>query len=82
MSDYQHWNDRFSAINIKITKNQKEWLAQKASLVRDNNLDPVPPGNRVYPQHLIGIAIELLQSSRVDWSQVKNIEDLRNQLNL
>ncbi len=69
-------------VNVKITKAQKDWLAETASLVRDNNLEPVPPALRVYPQHLIGVAIDLLQAAEVGWTQVKNIEDLREQLNL
>ncbi len=69
-------------VNVKITKAQKDWLAQTASMVRDNNLEPVPPALRVYPQHLIGVAIDLLQAAEVDWTQVKNVEDLREQLNL
>jgi hypothetical protein len=70
------------SINIKITKSQKDWLATTASQVRDNNSEPVPPSERVYPQHLIGVAIELLQAAEVDWSQVRNGSDLREQLNL
>ena len=69
-------------VNVKITKAQKDWLAETASLVRDNNLEPVPPALRVYPQHLIGVAIDLLQAAEVDWNQVKNVEDLREQLNV
>ncbi len=69
-------------VNVKITKAQKDWLAKTASQVRDNNLEPVPPALRVYPQHLIGVAIDLLQAAEVDWDKVKNVEDLREQLNL
>ncbi|MBH8565900.1 hypothetical protein I8748_27665 [Nostoc sp. CENA67] len=69
-------------INIKISREQHEWLSDTARTVRDNNTEPVPPGDRVYPQHLIGVAVELLQNSDVDWSQVKNVEDLRQQLKL
>jgi len=36
----------------------------------------------VYPQHLMGVAISLLQQADVDWSQIKNVEQLRIQLNL
>lgn len=70
------------SINIKISREQHEWLNDTARTVRDNNTEPVPPGDRVYPQHLIGVAVELLQNSDVDWSQVKNTEDLRQQLKL
>lgn len=74
--------EKLVAVNIKITKTQKDWLGETASQVRDNNADPVPPAERVYPQHLIGVAIELLQAADVDWNQVKNIEELKEQLNL
>lgn len=69
-------------VNIKIRKDQKEWLTDTASTVRNNNTDPVPPAERVYPQHLIGVAIDLLSSADVDWSEVRNVEELRKQLNL
>lgn len=69
-------------INIKIAKSQKEWLGKKASQVRDNNTESVPPSERVFPQHLIGIAIDLLKKIDVDWNEVRNLEDLRKILNL
>jgi hypothetical protein len=69
-------------VNIKITKGQKDWLAETASFVRENNTEPVPPSERVYPQHLIGVAIELLRSADVDWNLVQNVEDLRRILSL
>ena len=74
--------EKLVTVNIKITKSQKDWLAQTATEVRDNNTEPVPPAYRVYPQHLIGVAIDLLNGAQVDWSVVKNVEDLRQQLNL
>ncbi|MHC5778949.1 hypothetical protein [Nostoc sp.] len=70
------------SINIKISREQHEWLSDTARIVRDNNTDPVPPGDRVYPQHLIGVAIELLRHSDIDWSQMKDTEDLKQQLKL
>ena len=69
-------------VNIKIKKSQKEWLADTASQVRDNNTEPVPPAQRVYPQHLIGVAIDFLEAAGVDWDEVRNIEELRKKLNL
>lgn len=69
-------------INIKITRRQHEWLNDTAWAVRRNNSERVPPNERVFPQHLIGVAIDLLQASGVDWSQVKNVEELRKVLNL
>ena len=74
--------EQLVTVNIKIKKNQKEWLTDTASTVRDNNTEPVPPSERVYPQHLIGVAIDLLQNMDVDWSEVKNVEELREHLNL
>ena len=56
-------------VNIKILGHQKDWLSETAQTIRDNNEDPVAPADRVYPQHLIQVAIDLLQSSEVDWSK-------------
>jgi hypothetical protein len=69
-------------INIQMMRDQQEWLAETACTIRENNCKPTLPAERVYPQHLIGVAIELLRSADVDWSQIKNIEDLQKQLNL
>lgn len=69
-------------INIKITRAQQQWLADTARQVRDNNDTPVAPPDRVFPQHLIGVAIDLLQDTDIDWSQIKNLEDLRQALKL
>lgn len=69
-------------VNIKIREDQKKWLADTASQVRNNNTEPVPPAERVYPQHLIGVAIDLLQDADVDWGEIKNVEELRKHLNL
>jgi hypothetical protein len=67
-------------INIKMSQSQQEWLAATAKTVRRNNSLPVPAKERVYPQHLISLAVELLQSADVDWEDVKTIADLREQL--
>jgi hypothetical protein len=75
-------DEKLVSVNIKITKAQQRWLAETASTVRSNNHEPVPPPERVYPQHLIGIAIDLLRSTDVDWERVKNVGDLQEQLNL
>lgn len=69
-------------INVKITRTQQTWLSQTARTVRDNNNTPVAPSDRVFPQHLIGIAIDLLHSTDIDWKTIRNIEDLRQQLKL
>ena len=58
--------EKLVAVNFKITRNQQEWLADTARLVRDNNVQAVPPAERVYPQHLMGVAISLLQQADVD----------------
>jgi hypothetical protein len=57
-----HSRNNQAIINIKITKVQRDWLTQIASQIRDNNESPVPPQDQVFPQHLIGIAIDLLNS--------------------
>jgi hypothetical protein len=74
--------EQLVTVNIKIRKDQKEWLTDTASTVRDNNTDPVAPNERVYPQHLIGVAIDFLEAAGVDWGEVRNLEELREQLNL
>lgn len=74
--------EKLVPINIKITRVQQRWLADTARMVRDNNDTPVAPNERVFPQHLIGIAIDLLQDTEIDWSQIKNVEDLRQWLKL
>ena len=67
-------------VNIKMSQSQQEWLAATAKMVRRNNSLPVPAKERVYPQHLISLAVELLQSADVDWEKVKTIADLRERL--
>jgi hypothetical protein len=74
--------EQLVTVNIKIRKDQKEWLTDTASTVRDNNTDPVAPSERVYPQHLIGVAIDFLEAAGVDWGEVRNVEELREQLKL
>ena len=69
-------------VNIKMSQSQQEWLAATAKTVRRNNSLPVPAKERVYPQHLISLAVELLQSANVDWEDVKTIADLRERLAL
>jgi hypothetical protein len=69
-------------VNIKITKTQKDWLNEIAFEIRDNNQNPVPPNERVYPQHLIGVAIDLLKSADIDWTQIKSEQELRTHFNL
>lgn len=74
--------EKLANINVKITRTQHTWLSQTARSVRDNNNTPVAPSDRVFPQHLIGVAIDLLQDTDIDWSQIENVEDLRQYLKL
>jgi hypothetical protein len=74
--------ERLTTVNIKITRSQQEWLADTARMVRDNNDEPVPPADRVYPQHLIQAAIELLKAAEIDWGQVRSIDEVKAKLNL
>jgi hypothetical protein len=74
--------EKLATVNIKITRSQQEWLADTARLVRDNNDEPVPPADRVYPQHLIQAAIDLLKAAEIDWGQVRSLDDVKAQLNL
>jgi hypothetical protein len=77
-----HSKNNQAVINIKITKVQRDWLTQIASQIRDNNENPVPPQDRVFPQHLIGTAIDLLNSHDIDWDKIRNIDDLRRYFDL
>lgn len=74
--------EKLVTINIKIPREKQSWLTETARTVRDNNDTPVAPSERVFPQHLIGVAIDLLRATDIDWSQVRNTEDLRQQLKL
>lgn len=67
-------------INIKISREQHVWLTDTARQVRENNVEPVIPSDRMFPQHLIGVAIELLRNSDINWSEVKKPDDLKNKL--
>ena len=74
--------ERLVTVNIKVAESQQEWLADIAKKVRRNNDAPVAAIDRVYPQHLIGIAIDLLKGSDIDWEKVQNIQDLREVLDI
>jgi hypothetical protein len=69
-------------VNIKITRSQHDWLNETSRQVRENNDEPVPAADRVYPQHLIGVALDLLKGADIDWGTVANVQDLRKQLNI
>jgi hypothetical protein len=75
-------SERLITVNIKILEQQQEWLANTAKRIRQGNDTPVPPGDRVYPQHLIQTAIDLLMSTELDWSQVRNVAELKEKLGL
>ena len=74
--------ERLVTVNIKVNESQQEWLADTAKQERRNNDEPVAAMDRVYPQHLIGIAIDLLKESDIDWGKVQNIQDLKKVLNI
>lgn len=74
--------ETLTTINIKIERKQQRWLQDTAQQVRDNNETAVPPNERVYPQHLIGAAIELLKAQDLDWEEIHNIEELKEALNI
>lgn len=74
--------ERLVTVNIKILESQQEWLADTSRLVRANNDAPVPASERVYPQHLIQTAIDLLKTQDVDWDNVRNVAELRQALRL
>jgi hypothetical protein len=74
--------EKLVTVNIKIKRSQQEWLADTAQAVRSNNTEPVSPSDRVFPQHLIGVAIELLKNADVDWEKVKTLTELKDYLKL
>jgi len=74
--------EKLVTVNIKIKRSQQEWLADTAQTVRANNTEPVAPSDRVFPQHLIGVAIELLKNADVDWEKVKTLTELKDYLKL
>ncbi len=75
----QTTTQQLTNINIKIPSSQRQWLADTARLVRQNNSKPVPPAQRVYPQHLVGIAIQLLQNSSIDIEAAHSIRLEQNE---
>jgi hypothetical protein len=68
--------EKVVTMNIKIPADLHEWLTETARAIRDNNAEAVPAGERVFPQHLIVAALKHLQSSDVDWQQIKTVQDL------
>ncbi|MEO1352326.1 MAG: hypothetical protein AAFW84_26605 [Cyanobacteria bacterium J06635_15] len=53
-------------MNIRLSRDQHTWLTERAQQVRSNNVDPVPAGERVYPNQLIEVAIAYLMATDVD----------------
>ena len=75
--------DRKTAtLNIQVTRAQQRWLQNTAQDIRDNNDEPVPGTQRVYPVHLIQAAIDLLKIQDVKWDEIRDVDGLRNSLNL
>ena len=67
-------------INIKINHQQQEWLTATAKTIRNSNQHPTCPHERIYPQHLIAIAVEQLQNANVRWHKVGNVNEIQQRL--
>ena len=74
--------DRPKKVNIDIGEGRHNRLNEIAAQIRASNTDPVAPSERMYPIHLIQIAIDfLLDGLEIDWDEIKKPEDLREVLN-
>jgi len=74
--------DRPKKVNIDIGESRHNRLNEIAAQIRASNTDPVAPSERMYPIHLIQIAIDfLLDGLEIDWDEIKKPEDLREVLN-
>jgi len=74
--------DRPKKINIDIGESRHNRLNELAAQIRANNTEPVAPSERMYPIHLIQIAIDfLLDGVEIDWDKVQKPDDLRKVLN-
>ena len=74
--------DRPKKINIDIGERRHNRLTEIAAQIRANNIDPVAPSERMYPIHIIQIAIDfLLDGVDIDWDEIQKPEDLRETLN-
>lgn len=74
--------DRPKKVNIDIGEGRHNRLNEIAAQIRASNTDPVAPSERMYPIHLIQIAIDfLLDGLEIDWNEIKKPEDLREVLN-
>jgi hypothetical protein len=67
-------------INIKVSRQQQEWLTTTAKTIRNSNQNPTCPHERIYPQHLIAIAVEQLQNANVRWHKVGNVDEIQQRL--
>ena len=75
-------SDRPKKINIDIGESRHNRLNELAARIRANNSAPVAPSERMYPIHLIQIAIDfLLDGVDPDWDEIQKPEDLREALN-
>ena len=74
-------NEPSATINIKISRQQHQWLTNTAQAIRDDSQQPTTPNERIYPQHLISIAIELLQNAGIKWHRVGSVADIQQGLN-
>lgn len=75
-------SEKSVSVNIKVPASQQKWLADTAQQVRGNNDSAVAAVDRVFPQHLIQVAIDLLKAQGIDWTEVKNVAELRDSLNI
>ncbi len=71
-----------ATLNIQVTRSQQRWLQNTAQDIRDNNDGPVPGPQRVYPVHLIQAAIDLLRTQDIEWDKIKDVEGIKDALNL
>jgi hypothetical protein len=67
-------------INIKVSRQQQEWLTTTAKTIRNSNQNPTCPHERIYPQHLIAIAVEQLQNANIRWHRVGNVNEIQQRL--
>ncbi|WP_218080876.1 hypothetical protein [Anthocerotibacter panamensis] len=73
---------RKKTIQTELSLEHHRWLVETAEQIRSNSTEPTPPDQRCYPQHLISVAIDMLQASGLDWTRVQGVKNLRKQLGL
>lgn len=74
-------SDRPKKINIDIGETRHNRLNELAAQIRSNNDTPVAPAERMYPIHLIQMAIDHLLELDIDWKEVRKPDDLKVALN-